>query len=46
MVIPALGRNILPLTSSLKIILEMEIVYSSETLETNVGKRLSESTVS
>jgi hypothetical protein len=40
-VIPRLGRNILPPISGLKIILEIEIAYSSENLETNVGKAFS-----
>jgi hypothetical protein len=32
--------------SGLKIILEMEIVYSSETMETNVGEHSPENTMS
>jgi hypothetical protein len=44
-VIPALERNILPPTPGLKIILETEAVYSSETLETNVGQHLPENMV-
>jgi hypothetical protein len=43
---PPLGRNILFPTSDLKIILEMEIVYSSETSETYVEKHLPENMVS
>jgi hypothetical protein len=45
-VISALERNILPPTPELKIILETELVYPSETLESNVGQHLPENTVS